>query len=848
MMPPFIPPSYLRVASDHQAKTGEGKSGTSFEQLRQVWPGGEAAVDPAPSARIACDQAVPDKGLFFQGTGGSSKADFTEESVARPEIATDVAPGRGAPEDIDLTLRAAETSAKPSQIRWIGEEGELVSVGGVPTQLCQIHVGTGEHAYDALGVIALDLPLDVPAEPLGEGPPYWRQLYPEARRQLAAWISIGRLHAAVSPGAIAHYCFSLERRLVLERAWKEAAGLKAILEAIGRDFEQVPGISRWTKRLIDVCYQLDHSLAEEEGPSLEPNPADRIRHGVKVGLGRRLAVHGSLDSTESLVLLTNLPGMRLDTNLLRHWSYLETMWHQGHREYFPDGLFLRSNLPKLNLRYASVIPGHVTEIPSELPDVEQAELPQAFYDLFEQCRTYLAPLANKSRSRRGNVVTINKPRPKGEVDPLEVFANATAARSSIEAFIGDEEIAVTRLGSLLDGVFGLRLPPERPLTRRVRQGFGAALLRMGFTFEPDRDGGATFDVTPDTQVAIARLVPGERPCHGPVMELGQTAVSLSCLGSACTPGLTPLDYDDLISRLPGHQSLSSGDLRQLKALRAALLNLQGSKALLEQWAQDLIRQGRREYAIPAFEIAFHFDGRSSLVERFARQLCLALGLPRADAEYFLRSLLTPRERAALLASRLQGEGAQISLPQQELQSSMPPVDPLTGVLADLEQTSGKLEAPDEDRFVEPGDSNLEERTVRLERPVKHHVALLGRRSPASAILTDEVEFQHGAPRVAPWPRSTTQTELVVQGAKLKWPGLSDALARLLSALLAEPVPLPVFSNAAAALRLTSDGALEALNLWGCEYIGVPIVREAAMLRLDPHVAKQVEALGQPHDA
>lgn len=550
-----------------------------------------------------------------------------KEAAERAEVEDKSAPMRPPAQVLDSSSRESS---------WIGAEGDIVQIGGMTYRLSNVYVGTRDQAPDNLALIDTSLSIDAPPEDSGGNFCTWKHLYPEARLEFLAWISCGRKHSQISSGALHFYFHGLERRLLIDRACSEAASIKTELEALKEVFSGDLQFVRIVEKLIQVCHQLDPSLLPAQLPRAVPNLEMTVPHECRLHCAKMMARWGSLDASDALVWKTNQPGFRFDGHVVRHLEYFEECWYLGFPHYFPDNIVISPTGTPVRLTYQAVNGAFWEELVSDLADPCSVAPPPELDELYQVCIEGLEPLRHVDRRRRGGCLDIATPKFRNRASEPGAILATEPTRQKLEALLGDERLTVLTgaqlLGTICSGGYRKNGPVPRPVMQQLRSAF----CSLGFGFEPDPEYSASLVLTPDTQLALFRAQEGGVVARGRIFELAHAAMTLSCLASSSYPGLEPVETEVLLKSLHKGDSLSDVEVQRLTALRAAMTGVPDAPLLLKSWCHAMVRLGRGQNFEELFELAFSGKRRNKFIDRFARQLCLALGYNRSDAEFFLR--------------------------------------------------------------------------------------------------------------------------------------------------------------------------------------------------------------------
>lgn len=691
------------------------------------------------------------------------------------------------------TIRPGPATPTREGPRWVPNTQRL-SVGTRTIDAEMIYYGTPLRHDPQHDQSRIDpaLRIDPRGDPSGATLNYWpsyQSLDPRARSTYLDWITNGRADSTVPIGYVFVFFYGLEQRLLLDDARDEApaifAEVRRLLQLHG-DNHSFRGYASRLLALSALYEDEDDAPPKARGDSYELEiPLD-----VRVRLGRRLRDGKPFDADDALHWVLSLPDVYLRTPGQRCFDELRALWRTRFDGRHPGGLTIRRPKKMLRHEYRAASGKFSADINvGELPDVAGVTAPltglRALLDLCLDDLSAFSRYIGRDPDARGRLRA-------DLLLPVELRDCSASLRACREQLVmmasgGATVVRADDLARTLDIEIGTEVEKlPAPVVRQI----GAALDAMHHGCEPDRRYGPASSLRAAAAVSIFAWNDGGAVDHErPAYASARTMVEIATLASASDGEVVAAELDAIERRLRALPDLADHEIARLLACaRALAADPPKVRAALKRLGEVPPAQ-RTALAASAVE-AVLADGTVQPGEvKFLEALHSTLGLP-ASALY-----------AAL--HRGAEDAGPVLVTAGEDETTIPfPAEPSTGFAVPID--AARLE-------------RIRSETTRVS-------ALL-----SSIFVEEELEAAPPPPR----PVATSGP----------FSGLDAPHSELLSKLVEGPMDRADFDVTASALRLLPDGAIEAINEWGFDRFGEPVIDDDGSVRIVPELMSELMPRG-----
>ncbi|WP_152950513.1 MULTISPECIES: TerB N-terminal domain-containing protein [unclassified Brevundimonas] len=738
---------------------------------------------PSPHATRMADHGVTyHDGRYVAGAYGFSTLDqavafASRKGEGRPDPSPPVETRTVAP----MPARSQALAAAPARLSpgWIAA-GDGLQIGPVRVPGGMIYAGHAGASAEWLNERSLvDPSLQVSlsgTDPLGSSLPYWpsyRDLTSNARRSYLDWLAAGRVDP-VGVGYVFLFFYGLERRLFIDKAFKEAESIIAEVARLRVAYGDNYSFDGYARRFLEAAELVRSGVVER--PILSPrmgNGEFEIPLPARRYLGARLAEQLPFDADDCLVWALCLPDTYLRTPGSRCFEELAVLWRLRFDRRHPEGLKVRAPKRRLTGQYRSASSAfELTLDLGDLPDIAAIAAPlSGLRDLLSECQTdleaYSRLLGRKPEARGTLEAALCLPDDLIETD---WGLSARALKAEFDAIIGDQTIvpmAVTRLCDLIgmDQVEG-KVPVG------IHRQFGVVLDRLQIAFEPDRRYGDA-GLTSDSQVVLYRAAGGGPiDCEQPAYRSVRTMAEISAIAAISDGEVVSAELDQIEAVIRAATDLRPEERTRLSAYAMWLLQDRPRQLAAITKLSKLPVPLRTEAARAAVASVLS-DGRVQPAEiRFLEKLYRALGLPQDEVYATLHRGPASRDEPVTVAEAAPAAKDGVAIPQEPVVPTTVQIDPA--------------------------------RLARLRLETAEVSSLL------AGIFAEEE-----APVAPPAVAETTSA---------RFEGLDVAHSELLGAVVdACGLDRATFDTRAKALKLLPDGAIETINDWAFDRFDEPVL-------------------------
>ncbi len=693
-----------------------------------------------------------------------------------------------------VAVRSVTSSPGREQPRWV-DKPTMLTADGTTFEAELIYFGTPLRHDPRHDQSRIDptLRVDPRGDTYGSTLDYWpsyESLDPRARATYLNWLSRGRTDPTIPIGYVFVFFYGLEQRLLLDDSRDEAP---AILAEVKRLLE-LHGENHSFRGYASQLLALSALYGDDDDTPPNASRAQtfdlEIPLDVRVRLGRRLRDGKPFDADDTLHWVLSLPDVYLRTPGQRCFDELRALWTARFMTRHPDGLTIRRPKTTLRHEYRAASGKFTAELNvGEMPDIAGVSAPlatlRALLDLCTEDLSAFSRLVGRDPDARGRLHA-------DLLLPVELREGCASLRWCRErlAVLASDGTGVLRAADLARALdIDVSAESDKIAAPLVRQ-IGAALDAVHHGCEPDRRYGSATALRASTPVSIFACHGGGAVDHQrPAYASARAMVEVATLAAASDGEVLAVELETIERRLQSLPDLAEHEVTRLLACgRALAADPPKVRAALKRLGEVPPAQ-RAALAASAVE-AVLADGAVQTSEvQFLEALHSALGLPAA-------SLYAALHRGA-------EDAGPVLIADGEPEKDVP------------------LSAESPSRSAVPID------VARLER-------IRSETTRVSALLSSI--FVEEEPEVAPSPPKPR----AVAGP---FDGLDAAHSELLLRLIGAPMERSAFEEAAAALRLFPDGAMEAINEWAFDRYDTPVIEDDGSVRVVPELLHELVPLG-----
>ncbi|MGB3643428.1 MAG: TerB N-terminal domain-containing protein [Mesorhizobium sp.] len=637
-------------------------------------------------------------------------------------------------------------------------------------------------------------------DPEGRTLPYWpsyQSISPTARRTYLQWLEAGRNDPAIGIGYVFIFFYGLERRLFVDAAKDEAVlfieEVRRLLALHGDNYS----FKSYATKFLDVAEVVrDPDIRR---PPLSPD----LRNGyemplsVRLHLGRKLASRDPFDSKDALLWILSLPDTSIRTPATRCFKELVELWDIRFAERHPQGLKVNPPKTRLKLEYRAASGGFecrvdVSDGTGPLPDIAAISAPlDGLRDILNSCTEELA-----SYSR----LLGRAPEARGTIDaafllPKELLTSpsvmGTAVVKRLEHLFNGRNLAAVRFPQLA-AALGLRDDSGGKVSTGLCNQIGAFLDKLDIGFEPDRRyGSRNLDV--ESRILLFKAK-GGAPVDGaaPAFVAARAMVDVAALAAVADGKVEASEFEAIKAEIRAFPGLGGVERGRLMAHASTLLtDVTGQKLATQRMRR--ISPSARDNVIRSATAAVLADGHAGPEEvKFLERLYKSLGLPIEEVYSVLHRGSVVVDEPIAIAPEHRAGGTPI------------PPRPATAPGLQIDQA----------------------RLARIRSETSAVSELL------AGIFVEE--------EPTPMPPAQVHSDDAPNG-KADFDGLDAAHSSLLTKLLTVgEMDRRDFEEAARALRLLPDGAIETINDWGFERYDEPLIEDDDAISVVEHIRMELQ--------
>ncbi len=725
--------------------------------------------------------------------------------VSKTSVVVDSASGLAVSFTITSSFSGVDTSAKvrqdvTSDSCWV-PPGRAVTVAGRKIPGGMLYVG------DGLGSVSgyrLEPALIDPSLPVAKSVPagfrramgYWPSydsISPEDRVVLLAWLASGRRDPQSDIGYVFLFFYGLERRALADAKCSDAA--KAELPAIRQEVAELLAVYGSNHSFNRYATQLIEVLDATGGVAEAALPQARNGYGVplitRVAIGRLIAANKPLPADWALAWVLSHPETSVRTPMQRCRREFEALFRARYQKEFGEGMTMKPNRSRLavSIRPASASFGGALNTTLDLPDIDALSAPIGkLRQLGEDCASDLDAFsrwvgrnpASKATVAALALLPVELADGKGDSEARELWP-------WLEQALGPHDRALISADDLIKHCpsFG-----SGKLAKAEAVVLAQLLGKRAYGVEPDvRFGGAP--IAPGSSVVLFKLAAEPMAIATPQYSAATTLLHLAVAVAAADGSISEVEEERLATHIRVGLGLNAAETARLAAhLEWLKVSVPGTTGLKKKLAA---LNATQKMAIADFLIGVAgADGHVSAEEvKTLGKLYPLLGLEQ-DAVYGHVHAMTAGD-----ASPVTGDDPAPIVPGHR---------------------AGSFAIP------QPGHPS---KSVQLDMSVVQ--AKLADSAKLAVILQDVFSDDDDAPTRAVAPQPTASK--VPQG-----------YAALLAQLSERPQwTRSEFEEAAEALGLMPDGALDAMNEAAFEHVGGPLLEGDDPIDVDIAAAKELMA-------
>ena len=764
-------------------------------------------------------------------------------AAAEASAATSRVPPRAAPAPVrSRPPNSRHQPSRPASPPTWCPPGYAVQVAGYRIADGMIYVGSVSSRSGFEDGCVIDPSLEIAPSgmwgKLGHWPSY-AGLRPEGRRGYLEWLAAGKRAPDADVGFVFLYFYGLERRLFLEKpSDAEIDRIASEVEQLRQIYARNASFDGYSRRFLEAA-ALIRGAATVTPDMLRPQPGP-MSPAMKITIGREIVAGRPLDGRLASAVLLGLPEFRpnshlvLEQGLHAFLAVLKTRF----RAAFPNGLLVRDRKDsRLALGYRGATSGLAVDLAAragleELPDpatLTWTKLLSLGDAVAADIEPYAKMLAfHPEQADCLAALAVCPPELHGTV--------AIEGRRWLAALAPGAGIPFGELARHAIGATNVKW------TRRHRRQVSDVLAAAGLGTEP----GPEDNITPMEDDTLVYLFPSTGHCSRAMTVASAAAMTVAFLGRGGTRSLETV-AETWLGRVPSRLQLIPEDTARLRARMGWLRDAEFSIARLKNALGDA-QPEENEFCAWSAAVA---AGASGTVEKskIARleKICDALQVPRGLVYSWLHADLgtatAPADEPVEVVSGVDGFDTPIIPPSPVIFVPHAEESPVAArreadrlqrehVRAQTARLSAMLAQAPEDEPLRSTASPAASVTLpvgptaakRAEEDMIRRERIRAETAQVSAVLA---EVFHEEVAV-----SSTVIEESEAGS---FPGLEAAHSTLVRRLAERTHwSRSDYEDAARALDLMPNGAMEAINEWAWETFDEPLIEDAdpVLVRMD----------------
>jgi hypothetical protein len=275
--------------------------------------------------------------------------------------------------------------------------GQSVQIAGTTVPGGAFYFGTALSTAVKFGeepsLVNTSLPIDL-SQPDWKGStlnywPSYGSISPGERAAYVSWLASDRNWAEMPIGYVFIYFYGLERRVFVDKAEGpgELPWIRSEVERLRRVYGLNPSFTSYAERLVSAIDCLLDPSTESDPPEIS-EPSWAIPEGMKIGLGRICASGRPVPSNWALAWLLADPESYLRTPAKRCRQEFADLFAIRYHQRYGDGLVIKPNKTSLQIVYrpATRSFGEVAINVGDVPDVTALKKPiAALRDIAKEC-------------------------------------------------------------------------------------------------------------------------------------------------------------------------------------------------------------------------------------------------------------------------------------------------------------------------------------------------------------------------------------------------------------------------------------------------------------------------------
>lgn len=515
-----------------------------------------------------------------------------------PRVVVDSESGLSVNFTITSSFSGVDTAAKvrhdvTSDACWV-PPGREVTVAGRKIPGGMIYVGDG---LGALTGYRLEPALIDPALPVARAVPagfrrtmgYWPaydSISPEDRVALLAWLASGRRDPQTDIGYVFLFFYGLERRALADANTSQIA--KAELPAIRQEVAELLKVYGGNNSFRRYASELLGVLDATGGLPVAEPPKERNGYGVplgtKVAIGQLIAANKPLPADWAMAWALAHPETSIRKSMERCRREFDQLFLLRYRKQFGDGMTIKPNRSKikLSIRPASASFGGVVTTALDLPDIDALSAPVGkLRQLAEDCAGDLDAFsrwvgrnpASKNTIAALALLPAELSDGKGDSEARELWP-------WLEQTLGPHDRALVSADDLMRHCpsFG-----SGKLAKAEAVVLAQLLGKRGYGVEPDVRFGGT-PIAPDSNVVLFRLASEPVAIATPQYSAATALLHLAVAVAAADGSISEVEEERLANHIRVGLDLNQAETARLTAhlewLKASVPGITGLKKKL----------------------------------------------------------------------------------------------------------------------------------------------------------------------------------------------------------------------------------------------------------------------------
>jgi tellurite resistance protein len=531
-------------------------------------------------------------------------------------------------------------------------------------------------------------------------------------------------------------------------------------------------------------------------PNLSPDIGDgsEIPLSVRLHLGAKLALGDRLIAGDALLWLLSLPQFHLRTAAVRCFDEFLRLWSVLFNGEFSGGYRVAIPQSRLAIRYRAASGAFEVEIPgphSRYPDIAVATQPfddlRALADACTEKLDAFSRFVGKCPDQRASVqaaLLLPEPLRKGAVE-----AETRGLVKRIHELLDGKRTAITDLRDLL-AVASIDAPASAPALSGAVEQLGKVLDLFDIAIEPDRRYGSGVAQLDDPVVIFTADRGAPIDASKSAYAAMKVRVEVSALAAVSDGNATPDELQSIITTIRADHSLTQIERLRLIAYAVTIFKSPPKQQRILRRLSDTREEERKAIAAAAARVVSAQENADPKSIRFLEKLHRTLKLPVDQVYSDLHRITVDAPVPVTVEQRVPG----VRIPKEVLASrSGDGIRIDNRKLADVQRDTAAVAQILSGIFIDDP-----------------HPAEAGRSEGSAAPSPSGLDAEH--------------IQLVIYLKNNGEVGRSD------------------FEEAARALKLLPDGAIERINDWSFDRFDEPLLEDGECIVLIPHLREKIAEL------